>query len=125
METILVVEDNIALRENTAEILELARYNVVQASNGKEAHQQVLKFNPDVIACDIIMPELDGHGFLKLLRSENTTNHIPVVFFSIDHIPDFLKKEASENKIIYLIKPFSNEDLIGAIKTCINRAKKK
>ncbi|HET6990606.1 MAG TPA: response regulator, partial [Bacteroidia bacterium] len=87
------------------------------------AHAQVMKFHPDVIACDIIMPELDGHGFLKLLRAENSTRDIPIVFFSIDHVPDFLLEEVEKKSIVYLLKPFSNEDLLDAVKQCINYQK--
>jgi CheY-like chemotaxis protein len=120
MKTILVVEDNAALRENTAELLEVAGYEVVQAINGKDAYKQVLKFQPDVIACDIIMPELDGIGFLKKLRKKSSTRDIPFVFFSIDYAPFSLQEGIEKKNIIYLLKPFTNEELLDAVKQCLD-----
>ena len=67
MKKILLIEDNQDVRENTAEILKLAQYNVVTANNGKEGVELVLKEKPDLIICDIMMPVLDGHGVLHLL----------------------------------------------------------
>ncbi|MEO9211395.1 MAG: response regulator, partial [Ginsengibacter sp.] len=61
---ILLVEDNNEIRENTAEILELASYQVTTAINGKDGYEKALEETPDIIICDIMMPVLDGYGFL-------------------------------------------------------------
>ena len=68
MSTILLIEDNLEIRENTAEILELANYNVVTAENGKVGIEKANEVEPDVIICDIMMPVLDGYGVLHLLN---------------------------------------------------------
>ncbi|HEX5034448.1 MAG TPA: response regulator, partial [bacterium] len=60
MKKILLIEDDPAVRENTAEILELAHYEVLTAENGKKGLQRLAEFSPDLIVCDIMMPELDG-----------------------------------------------------------------
>ncbi len=60
MKTVLIIEDNKDIRENTAEILELAGYRALTAENGKVGVQVALDENPDIIVCDIMMPELDG-----------------------------------------------------------------
>jgi CheY-like chemotaxis protein len=67
---ILVIEDNEDVLENIAEILELASYVVVRANNGKEGLKHALNCTPDLILCDIMMPELDGYGVLKILTEK-------------------------------------------------------
>ena len=68
MSKILLIEDNHDVRENTAEILELANYNVVTAENGKIGVEKALQDRPDLIICDIMMPVLDGCGVLHLIN---------------------------------------------------------
>lgn len=68
MRSILLIEDNDELRENTAEILELANYKVTSAENGKVGIQAALEKKPDLIICDVMMPELDGYGVLHLIN---------------------------------------------------------
>jgi CheY-like chemotaxis protein len=68
MNTILLIEDNLEIRENTAEILELANYRVLTAENGKLGIEKALADTPDLIICDIMMPVLDGYGVLHLLN---------------------------------------------------------
>ena len=65
MKKILLIEDNKDIRENTAEILKLAQYNVITAKNGKEGVELTLKERPDLIICDIMMPVLDVSSFLE------------------------------------------------------------
>src|SRR5205809_7030538 len=83
METsILVIDDNTDIRENTAEILELAGYKTYTAENGKRGVDLAIKEKPTVIVCDIMMPELDGYGVLHLLRKNADTQRIPFIFLS-------------------------------------------
>src|SRR5690242_10548968 len=108
MKLILVVEDNPELRENTAEMLEVCGYKVQTAENGKDGFEKVLKYMPDVIVCDMMMPRVDGRGFLNLMKSDSVTSHIPIIFFSAG-TPD--KKSIAhliEHGDAYLKKPFTN-----------------
>src|SRR5690349_10153577 len=82
MKSILVVDDNQGIRENTAEILELAGYKTFTAENGKKGVDIALVEKPDLIICDIMMPELDGYGVLHLLKKNQATQHIPFVFLT-------------------------------------------
>ena len=82
MQKILLIEDNDALRENTAEILTLASFQVTTAENGKVGIEMALKNTPDLIVCDIMMPELNGYGVLQILSKEIVTKHIPFIFLS-------------------------------------------
>ena len=76
---ILLIEDNLDMRENTAEILELANYHVEIAENGKKGVKKAKKFLPDLIICDIMMPELDGYEVLYMLsKDERTASSEPI-----------------------------------------------
>ena len=80
MTSILVIEDNNEIRENTAEILQLAGYQTFTAENGKQGVEVAVKQKPSVIVCDIMMPELDGYGVLHLLRKNrdlSSSKHDP------------------------------------------------
>src|SRR5699024_1379695 len=80
--SILLIEDDPALRENTAELLELSDYNVRTASNGRIGIELVKTEKPDLIICDIMMPEIDGYGVLETLNSNPDYAHIPFIFLS-------------------------------------------
>jgi CheY-like chemotaxis protein len=69
---ILLIEDNDEIRENTAEILELANYKVDEAANGKIGVEKALENTPDLIICDVMMPVLDGYGVLHLIQKNET-----------------------------------------------------
>src|SRR5215212_4777169 len=79
---ILLIEDNEQIRENTAEILELAGYRVVTAQNGKEGIELVNREKPALIICDIMMPVLDGYGVLHMLSKNEETAGIPFIFLT-------------------------------------------
>ena len=79
---ILVIDDNNDIRENTAEILELAGYKTITAENGKKGVELALSEKPALIICDIMMPELDGYGVLHLLRKNDETQNIPFIFLT-------------------------------------------
>ena len=81
MKSILVIDDNNDIRENTAEILDMAGYKTLTAENGKKGVDLALKEKPDLIVCDIMMPELDGYGVLHLLR-KNPGHAIHPIYFS-------------------------------------------
>lgn len=82
MKTILVIEDIKGVRENITEILHLAPYEVVQAANGKEGVEMARQTQPDLILCDIMMPELDGYGVLHIPGNDPDLANIPFLFLS-------------------------------------------
>src|SRR5680860_343915 len=82
MKKILLIEDNVDVRENTAEILELSNYEVVVAENGKVGVEKALSHLPDLIICDIMMPVLDGYGVLHALRKNETLQNTPFIFLT-------------------------------------------
>ena len=82
MKKILLIEDNDLIRENTAEILELANYKVITAANGKIGVEQALQQTPDLIICDIMMPVLDGYGVLHAVQKNETIKNTPFIFLT-------------------------------------------
>src|SRR5689334_13559703 len=106
MKSILVIDDNQGIRENTAEILELAGYKVLTAENGKKGVEQAMKEKPDLIVCDIMMPELDGYGVLHLLRKNADTEQIPFIFLTAKTERTDFRKGMEMGADDYVTKPF-------------------
>ena len=121
MKLVLVIEDNRFIRENTAELLELAGYKVEVARNGQEGFRQTIQHHPDLILCDALMPETDGMGFLKLIKEENSTHQIPLIFFSAGSTPAAVRKGLEQGGNAYLPKPFTSEELLSTVETCLNK----
>ncbi|MEI6946973.1 response regulator [Paraflavisolibacter sp. H34] len=113
--TILVIDDNNDLRENTAEILELAGYKTVTAENGKRGVEAAIREKPDVIVCDIMMPELDGYGVLHLLRKNAGTQDIPFIFLTAKTERSDFRKGMEMGADDYVTKPFEDIELLNAI----------
>ncbi|HET7180271.1 MAG TPA: response regulator, partial [Chryseosolibacter sp.] len=82
MNTILVIEDNEEMAENIVGILELANYNVLSAPNGKMGVVLAQQHLPDLVLCDVMMPELDGYGVLHILNKNPETAGIPFIFLT-------------------------------------------
>lgn len=80
--SILIIEDNNDIRESAAEILELTGYRVLQAQHGKAGVELALQNHPDLILCDIMMPELDGYEVLFMLNKNEATAAIPFIFLT-------------------------------------------
>ena len=121
MISILVIEDNLEIRENTVELLEIKGYKVSAARNGRDGFVMAVNDCPDIIICDVSMPVIDGFGFLSLIKNENSTKNIPLIFFSAHTFSfmNILKKD--DETYEYLKKPFETADLYSAIERCIQR----
>jgi CRP/FNR family cyclic AMP-dependent transcriptional regulator len=112
MKKILVIEDNIEVRENIAEILELSNYEVVTAENGKRGVELSLQHTPDLIICDIMMPELDGYGVLHLLNKHIETYGIPFIFLTAKSEKTDLRKGMEMGADDYITKPFDGIEIV-------------
>ncbi|WP_370479432.1 response regulator [Tamlana flava] len=117
MKTVLLIEDDTVLRENTAELLELSKYKVISASNGRVGVNMAKKHLPDIIVCDIMMPELDGYGVLDILSKNQNTKYIPFIFLSAKTEHEDVRKGMNMGADDYLTKPFSEDELITAIES--------
>lgn len=112
---LLLIEDNIEIRENTAEILELAGYKVHTAENGKLGVEMALQNKPDLIICDIMMPVLDGYGVLHLLNKNDSLQHVPFIFLSAKSERSDLRKGMEMGADDYITKPFAELELLTAV----------
>lgn len=112
---VLIIEDHDAIRANVIEILEMALYTVFQAENGKVGVEMALKYLPDIILCDIMMPELDGYGVLYMLNKHIETSCIPFIFLTAKAEHADLRKGMELGADDYLIKPFDDMELLNAI----------
>ena len=119
---ILLIEDNNDVRENTAEILTLANYNVITAVNGKEGVEFAQKELPDLIICDIMMPVLDGYGVLHLLSKNEKTERIPFIFLTAKAERSDLRKGMEMGADDYLTKPFDDIELLNAIESRLKKS---
>lgn len=117
MKKILLVEDNTEVRENTAEILELAGYDVLTAENGKVGVEKAVKESPDLIICDIMMPVLDGYGTLHMLSKNDKTAHIPFIFLTAKAERSDMRKGMEMGADDYITKPFDDIELLNAIES--------
>src|SRR5215207_8957285 len=119
--TILVIDDNSNIRDNTAEILELAGYKTFTAENGKQGVDIAVKEKPAVIVCDIMMPELDGYGVLHLLRKNPDTRNIPFIFLTAKAERSDFRKGMEMGADDYLTKPFDDVELLNAIESRLKK----
>lgn len=119
---ILLIEDNKDMRENTAEILELAHYTVFTAQNGKEGVALAEKENPDLIICDIMMPVLDGYGVLHMLSKNESTAGIPFIFLTAKAERSDFRKGMEMGADDYVTKPFDDIELLNAIESRLKKS---
>jgi CheY-like chemotaxis protein len=121
MKTALIIEDNLEIRENTSELLELAGYNVVTANNGAEGIKAAsIKF-PDVILCDIMMPQTNGYEVLQVLKDNPVTAQIPFIYVTASAEKKEVNLAMEMGADGYVRKPFDVRELMDAIEKVMNR----
>lgn len=115
MKKILLIEDNDDIRNNTAEILELANYEVEVAENGKRGVEKAIEFLPDLIICDIMMPELDGYGVLHAIQRNEAIKNTPFIFLTAKTERSDFRKGMESGADDYITKPFDGTELLNAV----------
>jgi len=121
MRRLLVIDDHDDIRENIAEILSLAGYEAFTAENGKRGVEAAIKEQPDLVICDIMMPELDGYGVLHLLRKNPATEHIPLIFLTARTERADFRKGMEMGADDYITKPFDDIELLNAIEVRLKK----
>ena len=119
MKTVLLIEDNINLRENTCEMLEMAGYEVTVAENGKKGLVLAAKLIPDIILCDILMKDGDGYQVIDGLRSDPLTYSIPFVFITAKAEKKDIEEGLAMGANAYIRKPFEAEQLFEIMAQCL------
>jgi DNA-binding NarL/FixJ family response regulator len=121
MTRILVIEDQPQMRRNIATILEMEGFRVFAAQNGSEGIAVAARERPDVILCDVMMPELDGYGVLQALRKDAITALIPFIFLTAKSDRADLRAGMNLGADDYLTKPVGREELLEAVKARLKR----
>ena len=119
---LLLIDDDPNLILLVKDYLEFRGYNVDTAENGREA-LEVLDNNhvPDMIICDVMMPEMDGYSLVKHIREEPATNRIPVLFLSAKGQSQDRVKGLNEGADVYMVKPFEPEELVAQVESSLNQ----
>ncbi len=116
MNKILIVEDDIDVRENLLDLLDAENFDTIAAQNGLIGLELANKEVPDLILCDVNMPELDGFSLLSELRQNTVTATIPFLFLSAMSDQEDFRKGMRLGADDYLTKPFTRDELLEAIK---------
>jgi CRP/FNR family transcriptional regulator, polysaccharide utilization system transcription regulator len=124
MKKILIIEDNHDVRENLAEILTLTGYTAITAINGKEGVAKAQAESPDLILCDIMMPELDGFGVLHIVGRSAKTADIPFLFLTAKAEKEDFRKGMSLGADDYITKPFDDAVLLQTIENRLHKSER-
>jgi DNA-binding NarL/FixJ family response regulator len=122
MKKILVIEDEPEMRRNLATILKLEKFDVVQAENGRVGVETAKRELPDMILCDVMMPEMDGHAVLQALRDNPKTVTTPFIFLTAKGEKADLRSGMNLGADDYLTKPVAKTDLLSAISARLKRS---
>jgi len=125
MKTILLIEDQPDMRENIATILSMEGYEVLQAPDGRQGLALAREDKPDLILCDVMMPEMDGHEVLQSLRQEPSIAGTPFIFLTARGEKQDLREGMNLGADDYLTKPATADDLLGAITARLEREHKR
>lgn len=122
MKKLLFIEDDVVLRENTAELLELSGFKVITAPNGKIGIDKAKQDLPDIIVSDIMMLGMDGYDVLKALSKDDHTKFIPFIFLSAKTERKDVRKGMDLGADDYITKPFTEDELVNAINSRLAKA---
>lgn len=121
---LLLIDDDPNLILLVKDYLEFRGYNVDTAENGREALEILDNLVPDMIICDIMMPEMDGYTLVKHIRQEPLTNRIPVLFLSAKGQSQDRVKGLNEGADVYMSKPFEPEELVAQVESSLKQIKR-
>jgi DNA-binding NarL/FixJ family response regulator len=119
---ILIIEDQAPMRRNIALLLEMSGYEVFTAENGRAGIEAARKYLPDLILCDVMMPEVDGHGVVQTLRAEPATATTPFIFLTARSDKTDIRMGMNFGADDYLTKPVIRDDLVAAVQARLARA---
>ena len=122
MKKILVIEDEPEMRRNIATILRLEKFQPIVAENGRVGVELARREKPDLILCDVMMPELDGHGVLQALREDAGLESVPFIFLTAKGEKGDVRSGMNLGADDYLTKPVAKADLLNAVWSRLQRA---
>ncbi|MEM8602399.1 MAG: response regulator transcription factor [Cyanobacteria bacterium P01_H01_bin.121] len=122
--TLLLVDDDPNLILLVKDYLEFRGYTVITAENGRVALEVLEQSQPDMIICDVMMPEMDGYAFVKYVRDNSATDRIPVLFLSAKGQSQDRVKGLSTGADVYMVKPFEPEELVAQVESSLRQARR-
>ena len=122
MKKILVIEDEPEMRRNITTLLRYHDFEPIAAENGRAGIEAARREKPDLILCDVMMPELDGHGVLQALQADAGLARIPFIFLTAKGEKPDIRAGMNLGADDYLTKPVAKSDLLGAIRSRLERA---
>jgi len=122
MQKVLIIEDDELIRENVAEMLELAHYQVYKAGNGKQGIELALQQKPDIVICDIQMPVMDGYSVLDAFSRTPLLEAVPFIFLTASADRAAIRKGMESGSDDYITKPFQESELVSAISGRLRKA---
>ena len=122
MKKILVIEDEPEMRRNITVLLRYQGYQPIEAENGRIGLALAQREKPDLVLCDVMMPELDGHSVLQALQQDAELALIPFIFLTAKGEKDDLRSGMNLGADDYLTKPVANADLVRAIEARLRRS---
>src|SRR4051812_15163820 len=123
--TILVIEDEPEMLRNIATILEMEGFTTLQASNGRDGVALARAQKPDLVLCDVMMPELDGRGVLTAFRADESTTALPFIFLTARGEKSDVREGMNLGADDYLTKPVDADELLAAIRARLERHQEK
>jgi len=124
MKKILIIEDEPEMRRNVTTLLRYHDYEPIAAANGRDGVEAARRERPDVILCDVMMPELDGYGVLQELQMDSSLARTPFIFLTAKGEKDDLRSGMNLGADDYLTKPVANADLLRAIEARLRRSER-
>lgn len=121
---ILLIEDELKMRNVTTDLLVFKNYEVVAAGNGQEALDLLDNWTPDLIICDIMMPVMDGYEFHEIVKETKTLSSIPFIFLSGKKENNLMRKCLLDGADDFISKPFKTTQFFKVIETKIDRFQK-
>ena len=119
---LLLIDDDPNLILLVKDYLEFRGYEVVTAENGREALEVLEREIPDMIICDVMMPEMDGYSLVKHVREDSRTSWIPVLFLSAKGQSQDRVKGLNTGADVYMVKPFEPEELVAQVESSLKQA---
>lgn len=124
MKKILIIEDEVPVRTGIKDLLELKSYKVFEAESGAEGIKLAKENQPDLIICDIKMPEMDGYEVLKRINKDETLASVPFIFLTAKTEMSELRYGMNLGADDYITKPFMATDLYKAIEVRLNKSER-
>ena len=122
MKKILVIEDEPEMRRNITALLRYYDYEPVAAENGRQGVELARREKPDLILCDVMLPELDGHGVLQAIQTDSALARTPFIFLTARGEKEDVRSGMNLGADDYLTKPVANADLVRAIEARLRRS---